>query len=234
MNEAEHSWSSAELDRLNDHFRHESPRTLLAWAQRTFGTGLALGTGFGPSGIVLMHIAASLRPTPLVFYLETDLLFPETYALRDRLSKHLRLDFHAVHCGIDLDTQANDQGPDLWARDSDSCCALRKVMPLRRFLQSRSAWVTGVRRDQGGARANTPLLSWHPTYKVLKVNPLAHWTRDDVWGYIRLHELPYNDLHDQGYPSIGCWPCTQLAAANDSERAGRWAGQSKTECGIHT
>ncbi|QXD16241.1 phosphoadenylyl-sulfate reductase [Rhodocaloribacter litoris] len=221
------------LRALSDDFARRSPRELLRWGFDTFGDDMVLGTGFGPSGIVLTHLVATLKPDATIFYLDTDLLFPETYALRDRLEERLGVTFTRVTTELSLDEQARRHGPELWRRDPDRCCFLRKVLPLRRFLEGRRAWVTGLRRDQSTARAGVPLLAWEPAYGVVKLNPLAHWTSEDVWSYLQLHDLPYNPLHDRGYPSLGCLPCTAPVPEGADERAGRWAGFDKTECGIH-
>jgi phosphoadenosine phosphosulfate reductase len=134
---------------------------------------------------------------------------------------------------IDLE-QDEAEGPALWNRDPDRCCFLRKVRPLQNYLDDRRAWVTGVRRDQSPARADAPILKWESAYEVLKVNPLATWTRKQVWQYLFDHDLPYNPKHDQGYPSLGCVPCTApVEDADGYTREGRWANSDKTECGLH-
>jgi len=228
------SWTRTRISALNAQFEPESPSVVLDWATQTFGDGLVQGTGFGPSGIVIMHMLAQLQPGATVFYLDTDLLFPETYDLRDELDETMDVSITRVHSGLSLDEQANQEGPALWNRDPDRCCFLRKVKPLKAFLADRQAWVTGVRRDQSAARSDASILAWEPTYQVLKINPLATWTRKEVWQYLFDHDLPYNPKHDQGYPSLGCVPCTE--AVDDADgytRAGRWAESDKTECGLH-
>lgn len=134
---------------------------------------------------------------------------------------------------VSLDEQAAAYGPALWSREPDRCCALRKVEPLRRFLQGYRAWITGLRRQQSPTRAGTRPVEWDQRFGLVKVNPLFRWSRDEVWRYIRDHDVPYNPLHDRGYPSIGCWPCTTPVAPGEDERAGRWRGFHKTECGLH-
>lgn len=228
---SEQHWTRDTLAALNERFRHSSPREVLAWGFDAFGDGLVMATGFGPSGVVLAHQVSRLRPEATFFYLDTGLLFPETYALRDRLQDRLGITFTQVQ-GPSLAAQAHEHGDALWTHSPNTCCFIRKVQPLRRFLSDKDAWITGLRRDQSPARVRTEVLAWDAANGVVKLNPLAHWTSDDVWGYIHLNDLPYNALHDQGYPSIGCLPCTAPAALGD-ERSGRWAGRSKTECGIH-
>jgi len=228
-----YDWSPAVLPSLSQQFEGRRPDELLRAALAAFGPDLVLATGFGPSGVVLMHMLAHLSPETPVFYLQTDLLFPETLAVRDELAARLGLKFIEIHCGLSLTEQAAAHGPDLWQRNPDLCCHLRKVSPLRQFLADKAAWVTGLRRDQSTARAQTPLLAWDMVNGLVKLNPLVAWSEADVWGYIAVHHLPYNVLHDQGYPSLGCIPCTRSVAEGQDVRAGRWAGWNKTECGIH-
>jgi phosphoadenosine phosphosulfate reductase len=192
-----------------------------------------LATGFGPEGVVLMHHLSQLKPAVGVFYVDTDLLFPETYALRDELAARLGIEFINVHTELSLDAQAEAYGPELWQHDPDLCCHLRKVIPLRCFLAPRRAWISGIRRDQTPARASAGIVEWDNVNQMVKLNPLANWSVDHVWDYIRAHDLPFNHLHRMGYPSIGCWPCTKPVAPGDDPRSGRWAGFNKTECGIH-
>jgi phosphoadenosine phosphosulfate reductase len=227
-------WSAAHLAALNARFETLPPARLLAWAVETFGGDLAQGTSFGPSGVAIAHLLTQRDPEATIFYLDTGLLFPETHALRETLAERLGRSFTRVTPRRSLAEQAEREGAELWARRPDRCCHLRKVEPLRRFLRPRRAWITGIRRDQGTGRAEAPLLAWEPRYAVLKINPLAAWTRRDVWRYLFDHDLPYNALHDQGYPSLGCIPCTRpVAAAEGYSRAGRWHGTGKTECGLH-
>ncbi|WP_022836041.1 phosphoadenylyl-sulfate reductase [Salisaeta longa] len=226
-------WSRSRLAALNAQFEPQHPRVVLDWAVRVFGPDVVQGTGFGPSGIVIMHMLAELAPGSTVFFLDTDLLFPETYALRDTLAAQLDVTIERVHGGLSLDEQAEQAGPALWERAPDRCCHLRKVVPLKRYLATKRAWITGLRRDQSKQRANTPILQWIPRYEVFKLNPLATWSRKDVWKYLFAHNLPYNALHDEGYPSIGCMPCTQAVNRDGYTREGRWQGRDKTECGLH-
>jgi len=227
-------WTTEKLKQLNEIFMHCPPAELLRWGFKHFAPDIALATGFGPEGIVLMHQILQIRPETTMFYLDTDLLFPETYALRDELSRRYGFHFTRVHCGLSLADQEQQHGPELWARSPDRCCYLRKVEPLRRFLSTQRAWISGIRRDQTPFRANAQLIEWDYTNRIVKFNPLAYWHGEEVWDYIHSHQLPFNPLHTQGYPSIGCWPCTRPVAPGNDPRSGRWAGWAKTECGIHT
>lgn len=226
-------WMPANLDPISQRFERKHPRELLQWGATTFGDDIVMATGFGVSGVVLMHMASQLRTRLTVFYLQTDLLFPETMELRDRLIEQLGVRFVEVHSGLSLEEQRLQYGDELWKSSPDLCCQLRKVNPLRRFLASKRAWITGIRRDQSASRASAPLVGWDQANSVIKLNPLAGWTQDQVWTYVYQHNLPYNTLHDQGYPSLGCTHCTRKVKPGESERSGRWAGMEKTECGIH-
>ncbi len=223
-----------------DDFKHiaqqleqEGPEATLRWAISMYGGQLAVATGFGPSGIVILHLVSRINPKTEIFYLETDMLFGETRRLRDRLQEHLGVNIRAVHSGSSLDEQAARYGESLWRHNPDLCCTLRKVEPLRRYLADKHAWVTGIRRDQARTRSATQVVEWDNANGLVKVNPLAAWTSDQVWDYIQEHHLPFNPLHRLGFPSIGCWPCTRSVLPGEDPRAGRWDGFAKTECGLH-
>jgi len=228
------SWTRSRLAALNAQFEPRHPSIVLRWAVQTFGRGLAQGTGFGPSGVVIMHMLSQIDPEATFFYLDTDFLFPETYELKDRLAETLGVTITRVHGGSTPEEQAEAEGPELWNRDPDRCCFLRKVKPLQNFLSGQTAWVTGVRRDQSESRRQTRIVDWAPKCEVVKVSPLATWSRKDVWRYIFENKLPYNKLHDRGFPSIGCIPCTAAVGSSEYSRDGRWEGTDKSECGIHS
>ena len=227
------AWFPANLEALSHRFERLSPYDVLRWALVTCGDDVALATGFGASGVALMHMVSRIRPGSTFFFLQTDLLFPETMALRDRLAKRLPIQFVEVPASITLQDQGRRYGPELWRHNPDLCCRLRKVESLHRFLSGRRAWVSAIRRDQSPTRSQIAVVAWDYANGLLKIAPLATWSRKEVWDYIREHKLPYNPLHDQGYPSIGCFPCTQAVGPDAQERDGRWAGRSKLECGIH-
>ena len=171
-----------------------------------------------------------------MFYLDTDFLFAETYALRDRIvDKYGLLPDQVIRVKSQLTPaeQAAQFGEALWLRNPDQCCYLRKVEPLTRVVGNYAAWITGIRRDQAPSRAQAGLVEWDKTFGLAKVNPLAKWTATEVWTYIRVHEVPYNPLHDRGYPSIGCTHCTAPVAPGEDPRSGRWKNRAKTECGLH-
>jgi len=222
-----------EIAILADNFEHSYPHEILSWAAYRFGAGLAMATGFGPEGIVIMHILHQVSPETTVFYLDTELFFPETYALRDRLEAHFGMKFQRLSASLALEQQTEQYGAELWAREPDRCCRLRKVEPLRAYLKTRQAWITAIRRDQTGQRAQAQAIEWDAANGLVKVNPLVTWSHDQIWTYIDLFELPYNELHRKGYPSIGCAPCTRPVSDGADPRSGRWVGHKKVECGIH-
>ncbi len=222
-----------DLPLLANNFERSYPHEIIAWAAHTYGRKLVMATGFGPEGIVIMHIVSQVAPKTPIFYLDTDLFFPETYALRDQLQQRFGLDFLRIPASLSLDQQARQYGPELWARDPDQCCRLRKVAPLRAYLKDQKAWITGIRRDQTRTRLSARPIEWDKTNGLVKINPLLNWSQEQVWTYLYLFDLPYNPLHTRGYPSIGCAPCTRPSAAGADSRSGRWVGFKKVECGIH-
>ena len=210
-----------------------SPAEILAWAADAFAPRITLGTAFGVEGCVLIHMIAEQRLPISVFTLDTGLLFPETRELWQKLEERYGLTIRSIRPAQTVEEQALRWGPDLWAREPDRCCHLRKVEPLRFALEGMDAWVTGIRREQTPDRADTPVVESNARFGVLKINPLVRWTNKDVWRYVFANEVPYNALHDKGYPSIGCWPCTSAVLEGEDPRSGRWRGHAKRECGLH-
>ncbi len=205
---------------------------LLAWASAEFAGGLALTCSWQKQSSVLVHMVSELGLDVDVIELDTQLFFRETYETRDRLVERYGLSLISPEV-LTVAEQHRSEGPNLWERDPDRCCHLRKVEPLLSALEPYAAWVAGIRRDQSPSRAGTPKVQWSERYGVWKVNPLADWDEKRVWAYIRVNEIPYNPLHETGYRSIGCIPCTRPTAPDEEERAGRWAGSDKLECGLH-
>ena len=217
------------------HLEAAEPEEILRWAITTYAPDVTLACSFGgPSGMVLLDMAVRIDPGIHVFYLDTDLLFPETYALRDHAAARYGITPARVGPELTLNEQAIHYGDDLWAWNADLCCRLRKVQPTARALAGRRAWITGIRRDQANTRRTVPVVAWDEKFRLVKVAPLAGWTERQVWRYLHEHDVPYNPLHDRGYASIGCTPCTRPVRAGDDPRAGRWTGTGKTECGLHT
>jgi phosphoadenosine phosphosulfate reductase len=213
---------------LEDRSAHEA----LQWAFETFHPSLYFACSFQKTSSVIIDIATKIATDARFFYLDTDVLFDETYETRDRFAEHYGIEFERYH-NISLEKQAGLYGDELWNRDPDSCCGIRKVEPMREALSQVDAWVSGIRREDSQHRANAPKLAWDRRFGLWKLNPIADWSEKDVWNYIREHRVPYNPLHDQNYPSIGCTHCTKPVGPGDDPRSGRWAGASKTECGIN-
>ena len=210
----------------------KSPEEAIAWAIETFHPKLYFACSFQKTTSVTIDIAQKLDPTTRFFYLDTDVLFDETYATRDALAARYGIEFDR-HAGISLDEQAKTYGDELWARQPDACCNIRKVEPMREALAGMDCWVSGIRRTDSETRAGAAKFGWDKRFGLWKLNPLAEWTEKDVWNYIHEHQIPYNPLHDAGYPSIGCTHCTRPPNANGGPRSGRWANAHKTECGLN-
>jgi phosphoadenosine phosphosulfate reductase len=225
----------AELSRKSKELEAASPREILAFAFATWKR-VAISTAFGPEGCALIHLAVQIEPKVPVFTVDTGFLFEESIALREQFVAKYGINLQVLEGKVSLIEQERLHGPRLYERDTDTCCALRKVEPTERALEGLDAWIAGLRRDQGKSRGAIDLLERYDHKDgapLVKVNPLARWTRKDTWDYLLKNEVPYNPLLDRGYKSIGCWPCTQAVDAGADERAGRWGGQ-KAECGIHT
>lgn len=225
-----------ELKAWSASFETKLPQDLLAAAIERYRQKMVLACSFGAEDVVLVDMVHRINPAVPLFYLDTDFLFPETYATRDRIIERYQLkpaQVIQVKSLLTPQQQAESHGDALWASHPDQCCQLRKVEPLTRVLKGYDAWITGIRRDQAPSRANAGLIEWDEKFTLIKVNPLARWTWADVWSYIKVYEVPYNPLHDHNYPSIGCTYCTAPVASGDDPRAGRWKNFTKTECGLH-
>ncbi len=218
-----------------------APEAILRWALTTYGDRLTMATAFGAEGCVLLAMIAKLRDetglVPDIFNLETGYQFPQTLALRDKIGKKYGLTIRSItpNQGIEAaeaQSQSATGGP-LHRSDPNLCCYFRKVVPLAEAVAGFDAWITAIRRDQTPERAKAAIAGPDPQLPLVKINPLANWTKEQVWDYIRENGVPYNPLHDQGFPSIGCWPCTRPVVGDESERSGRWADSDKRECGLH-
>jgi phosphoadenosine phosphosulfate reductase len=225
--------SPSELAALAGRFESAAPQEIVRWAVETFGDGLSVGASFGgASGMAILHMVAALKPNVHVFVLDTDYLFEETHETMRRSVPALGLtNMHVYKPALTHEQQASQYGSALWMRDPDACCEIRKIAPNRVALEGKTAWVSGLRRDQSEGRADTPIVSWNQKFGLVKVNPLANWTEKQTWEYIMANNIPYNPLLDQGYTSIGCYNCTVPGVQG---RAGRWQGFQKDECGLHT
>jgi phosphoadenosine phosphosulfate reductase len=214
------------------------PEAIVTWVLDRFaGRELVVTTSFGMEGCALIDMVARHGRSVPVIYLDTMFLFPETLELRDRLiTRYPHLRFENRGTTLTPEQQEAVHGPELWRRNPDACCRLRKVEPMRRALEGVDVWLTGLTRSQSPARASIKVIEWDWRYHLLKVSPLAGWDRAQVWDYVQRHDVPYNELHERGYPTIGCTHCTVAvpgARPDTYSRAGRWAGVDKTECGLH-
>ncbi len=226
-----------ELDQLAEEslaLEDSYPEEIIAWAVEHYQPKLTMATAFGPEGCVILSMLARIDPGVYVFNLETGYQFRETLELRDRIAEQLGIvvDFRRPALSVEQ-YEALNGGP-VYKSDPDRCCFDRKITVLRQVAAQHSAWMSGIRRDQSPHRAHAPIVGWDRKFGLVKISPLAKWTKRDVWKRIARDKIPYNPLHERGYPSVGCWPCTRAVGLGEDERAGRWSGSGKTECGLHT
>ncbi|MBA3943754.1 MAG: phosphoadenylyl-sulfate reductase [Herpetosiphonaceae bacterium] len=225
--------TSAEIGAWNTELATATPEEVLTWGAAQWNHHMALTCSFGgPAGMVLLDMIVKVAPATPALYIDTGVLFPETYALIEQVEQHYGIQLAVSNPHRTIAEQEAVEGPALWTRDPNRCCAVRKVQPLAETLLPFDAWITGLRRDNGSTRAQAQLVEWSTKYQLVKLNPLVAWTERDVWRYIHAHKVLYNPLLDQGYTSIGCAPCTRLPTSDDP-RSGRWVGFGKTECGLH-
>jgi len=228
--------SPEELSALNQSLESQAPQKIVEAAIKQYGPDVILACSFGAEDVVLVDMMLRANPHSALFYLDTDFLFPETHVVKDRIIQRYQLQEEQiiqVKSKLSPAEQATQFGEALWLRDPDRCCSLRKVEPLTRILKNYSAWITGIRRDQSPTRASAGIVEWDAKFGLVKFNPLATWSWEQVWDYIRAHNVPYNELHDQHFPSIGCTHCTTPVMPGDDPRSGRWKSSTKTECGLH-
>jgi phosphoadenosine phosphosulfate reductase len=225
---------SEEWAEVNARLAQSTPQAILEWAVARFQPRLTMATAFGAEGCLLIHLLAEIDTKVRVFNLDTGYQFPETLALREQLHERYGIEVELVRPETTTAEYENQHGGPMYVTHPDQCCYDRKIVPLRRALVGYDAWITAIRADQSSHRAAASVVAVDRKFGLVKVNPLLNWTRRDVWAFIATHKVPYNSLHDQGYASIGCWPCTRAVGIGDDERAGRWAGHAKTECGLHS
>ena len=229
--------SDQEIADLNLGFEEAQPSDILAWALEKSGLHeIAIASAFQTEGTVVIHMATQIRPDVPILFLETGFQFAETLAFKERLTEQLGLNVRDLVGEYSVDRQEAEFGARLFESNPEACCEINKVRPMFEALRGLDAWVTSVRRDSSPTRAATPIVERYdlePDRPIVKVNPMANWTKPQVWGYLKEHDLPHNPLYDLGYSSIGCAPCTRLRFTGEPERAGRWAGIAKWECGIH-
>ena len=211
-----------------------SPQEIIRYAVENYFPQLTMATAFGPEGCVIIHMLAEIQPKTSVFNLDTGYQFAETLALRDRIAERYGIEVELRRPDTTVEEYEAQNGGPIYRTNPDQCCFQRKIITLQRATVGMRAWMSGIRRDQSPDRATAPIVGWDKKFGLVKISPLANWTKKDVWKFITDHDVPYNPLHDQGYTSIGCQPCTRSVMFGEDERAGRWSGFAKTECGLHT
>ena len=223
-----------ELRRQSDELEKATPQEILRWAVERFAPRFTMATAFGPEGMTIIHMLAEIAPQTPIFNLETGYQFQETLDLRDRIQERYGIEVELKRPELTVQQYEALHGGPLYERNPNQCCFDRKIRVLQEAARGMHAWASGIRRDQSPDRAAAPIVGWDKRFSLVKVSPLANWTKADVWKMITDHHIPYNPLHDQGYASIGCQPCTRAVLFGEDERAGRWSGLAKTECGLHT
>ncbi len=211
-----------------------TPQEILVWASRRWGRELTMATAFGPEGMCLIHMLAEVAPETPIFNLDTGYQFAETLELREQVRRRYGIEVALERPATTVEEYEAQHGGPLYATDPNRCCGDRKLVVLRRAIAGKAAWASAIRRDQSPDRAVAPIVGWDQKFGLVKVSPLANWTKQQVWKLIADERIPYNPLHDQGYTSIGCQPCTRAVLFGEDERAGRWSGFGKTECGLHS
>src|SRR5438876_6250574 len=227
------TFSREDIEAASLSLQASTPQEILRWAVETFHPRLTMATAFGAEGCCLIHMLAEIERAVHIFNLETGYQFPETLELRERIKERYGIEVELVRPELTVAEYEAEHGGPLYRIRPDQCCYDRKMIPLRRAVVGYDAWISAIRGDQTPDRGRASVVQWDAKFNLVKVNPLLSWDRKQVWAFIVKHEVPYNPLHDQGYPSIGCWPCTRPVAEGEDERAGRWSGTMKKECGLH-
>ena len=223
-----------ELQRKSVELETASPQEILRWAAERFAPRFTMATAFGPEGMTIIHMLAEIAPDTPIFNLDTGYQFPETLELRERIKQRYGIEVEMKKPDLTVEAYEQLHGGPVYKKDPHRCCLDRKISLLRDAAQGMHAWASGIRRDQSPDRARAPIVGWDKRFEIVKVSPLATWTKKEVWAMIVDNDIPYNPLHDQGYTSVGCRPCTRSVMFGEDERAGRWSGFAKTECGLHT
>lgn len=226
------TWDDVKAKEIETNFKDSLD--CLKWAFQHYGNEMVYACSFGMEGIVLIDLISKLKKAIRVIFLDTGLHFDETYMLIEKVRKRYPdMRFEMIQPKLSLAEQAEKYGDELWRTHPDQCCSLRKVKPLEEVLQNVPAWISGLRKEQSKTRKHLNYLNRDHKFQTIKICPLIHWTKEEIQMYIHLHQLDYNELHDRGYPSIGCKPCTMPAADPRDDRSGRWVHCKKTECGLH-
>lgn len=224
-----------DYEQLNEQkLRGQDAIGVLKWAYETFQDDIVYSCSFGAEGVVLIDLISKVKPDARIVFLDTELHFQETYDLIEKVkAKYPSLNIKMLKSEVTLEQQKVLYGDKLWETNPDLCCEIRKLKPLAKELANYKAWISGLRREQSPTRRHVQFVNRDDRFKSIKICPLIHWTWEEVWNYIKLFDLPYNVLHDQNYPSIGCEKCTQPVKEGQDLRSGRWANFAKTECGLH-
>lgn len=224
----------AELSRESQLLESATPQEILKWAVDRYAPKFTMATAFGPEGMTLIHMLAEIAPDTHVFNLDTGYQFAETLELRETIKRRYGIEVELKRPQLSVEEYERVNGGPVYKHDPNRCCEERKLSVLRKAAVGWHAWASAIRRDQSPDRAKAPIVGWDKKFGLVKVSPLANWTKKQVWSLITKEQIPYNPLHDQGYTSIGCWPCTRSILPGEDERAGRWSGFAKKECGLHT
>lgn len=223
----------AELAEHSARLESATPQAILAWAVERFSPKFSMATAFGPEGMTIIHMLSEIAPQTPIFNLETGYQFQETLDLREQVKQRYDIEVKYLYPEQTVEEYEAANGGPVYKSDPNRCCYDRKLSVLHRAAKGLHAWASAIRRDQSPDRAKAPIVGWDKKFNLVKVSPLANWTKKDVWGLITSASIPYNPLHDKGYTSVGCWPCTRARLPGEDERAGRWSGFKKTECGLH-
>jgi phosphoadenosine phosphosulfate reductase len=223
----------AELAAASDRLESASPHEILSWAVERFAPRFSMATAFGPEGMTIIHMLSEIAPETPIFNLETGYQFQETLTLREQVKQRYGIEVEFKYPDLTVEQYEAANGGPVYKTDPNRCCFDRKLSVLKRAARGLHAWASAIRRDQSPDRAKAPIVGWDKKFQLVKISPLANWTKKDVWRLISEENIPYNPLHDRGYPSVGCWPCTRAVQLGEDERAGRWSGFQKTECGLH-
>lgn len=223
-----------ELERDSKALETATPKQILKWAVERFAPKFTMATAFGPEGMTIIHMLAEVAPDTPIFNLDTGYQFQETLELRERVKEKYGIEVEYKRPELTVAEYELANGGPVYKSNPNRCCFDRKLKVLHDSARGHHAWASAIRRDQSPDRAAAPIVGWDRKFQLVKISPLANWTKKDVWSLITSEKIPYNPLHDQGYPSVGCFPCTRAVLPGEDERAGRWSGFKKTECGLHS
>lgn len=223
-----------ELDRDSQSLESATPQEILRWAVDRFAPKFTMATAFGPEGMTIIHMLAEIAPKTPIFNLETGYQFKETLELREQVKEKYGIEVEYKYPDTTVEEYEAANGGPIYKTNPNQCCFDRKLRVLHEAARGQHAWASAIRRDQSPDRAKAPIVGWDRKFQLVKISPLANWTKKEVWSLISDEKIPYNPLHDQGYPSVGCFPCTRAVMLGEDERSGRWSGFQKTECGLHT